>query len=101
MVKKVFITDYAKMQLKSIYNYYKNRVSIETAKQINVKILSEIKYLAKNPLMFQIEEDLAELNLSHRRIVADNYKIIYRFEAEIVYITDIFDTRQNPDKIKG
>jgi len=100
MVKKIFITDYAKQQLKSIYEYHKNNVNLDTAKKISVSILSQLKYLAKNPLMFQIEENLAELNLSHRRLIIGNYKIIYRIEDDIVYITDIFDTRQNPTKIK-
>ena len=48
-----------------------------------------------------MEEYLRHLNLGHRRIVTDHYKIIYRIEDQVIYITDIFDTRQNPGKMKG
>ena len=29
-----------------------------------------------------------------------NYKIIYKIQTNTIYITDVFDTRQDPDKIK-
>jgi hypothetical protein len=28
-----------------------------------------------------------------------NYKLIYKLKDDVVYITDVFDMRQNPDKI--
>jgi len=29
-----------------------------------------------------------------------NYKIICKIQTNTIYITDVFDTRQDPDKIK-
>jgi hypothetical protein len=37
----------------------------------------------------------------HRRLVESHYKIIYRVVGEYIYVTDIFDSRQDPDKMKG
>lgn len=37
----------------------------------------------------------------HRRIIEGHYKIIYRVEGQAIYITDIFDSRQDPNKMKG
>jgi len=34
-------------------------------------------------------------------IVKGNYKIIYSVTNQYIYITDIFDTRQNPEKMRG
>ncbi len=36
----------------------------------------------------------------HRFLVSGYYKIIYRFENDTVYIRAVFDTRQDPDKLK-
>jgi toxin ParE1/3/4 len=47
-----------------------------------------------------VEENLADLKQGHRYIVEGNYKIIYRLIDNEIYITDIFDCRQNPTKMK-
>jgi len=41
------------------------------------------------------------LNQEHSYLVSGNYKVIYRIEIEKqeVIISDIFDTRQNPNKM--
>jgi hypothetical protein len=51
--------------------------------------------------MGQKEKYLEHLGQSHRRIIEGHYKIIYRIEEEVIYITDIFDTRQDRTKMKG
>ena len=51
-------------------------------------------------MMGQEEESLVELGQGHRYLVEEHYKIIYRVIDDVVYITDIFDTRQDPDKMK-
>ena len=46
-----------------------------------------------------IEENLIGLDQGHRFLLKGNYKIIYKVVGDIVYITDVFDCRQNPQKI--
>ena len=70
------------------------------AEKIKKSILSATKILPKQPLIGQIEENLIELKQEHRYLVEGNYKIIYRVINKDVYITDVFDCRQNPQKIK-
>ena len=52
--------------------------------------------------MFQIEDLLVDRDHIYRYIVCDNYKIIYsvNIELKLIKIADVFDTRQNPIKIK-
>lgn len=52
------------------------------------------------PEMGPIEDNLKHLNLQHRYLVQGNYKIIYRIKGKVIYVTDIFDTRQDPKKMK-
>ena len=36
----------------------------------------------------------------HRYIIRGNYKIIYKIQNKKLFITDVFDTRQDPESIK-
>ena len=65
------------------------------------RILDKADSLADSPWKGQQEEYLTQLGKEHRRIIEGYYKIIYRVEEPTIYITDIFDTRQDPNKMKG
>ena len=95
----IITTDFAKAQLRDIYNYYSREVSENTALKLINKILSAIDDLGRHLSLGVKEPLLAEINLGHKFIVAGNYKIIFHLEGKTIYITDIFDCRQNPSKI--
>jgi toxin ParE1/3/4 len=97
---RLVVTEPAKLRLKEIHDYYKENVSIKVADKIKSGIISKLKYIEANPEIGQEEEFLKELGLGHRRMVEGNYKIIYRISDNIIYVTDIFDSRQNPTKMK-
>lgn len=96
---KVFWTKLALDSLSDIYHYYKNSVSENIACNIRDSILSSTNQLEKHSLSGQIEEFLMDLNEGHRYIIRGNYKVIYKIQNQKVYVTDVFDTRQSPDKI--
>ena len=66
--------------------------------QIKPGISQKLRFLADNPYRGQIEETLRDMGLEHRRIVERNYKIIYRIIDDVIYVTDIFDSRRDPSK---
>ncbi len=70
------------------------------ANKIRKSVFTATKHLSKQPLSGGLEDNLTELNQEHRYLVEGNYKIIYRIINSEVYITDVFDCRQNPQKIK-
>jgi hypothetical protein len=37
----------------------------------------------------------------YRRLVVGNFKVIYRIEKDLIYVTDIFDARQDPKRMRG
>lgn len=99
MEEKVVLTKTAKSKLKEIYDFYCENSKESTALQI-IRVITEAIYLLEQfPKLGQIELSLEELNLGHRRYVKGYFKIVYRIENEIIYVTDIFDTRQDPSKI--
>lgn len=95
----VEFTDFAKSELQQIYNYYSAVASDEIAMQIIEQILDDTERLERFPNSGQGEMLLEELENEYRYIVSGNYKIIYFCTSEIVFVTDVFDARQNPQKL--
>ncbi|MDX1640531.1 MAG: type II toxin-antitoxin system RelE/ParE family toxin [Balneolaceae bacterium] len=73
----------------------------EQASRIASRLLDKADSLADKPFSGQKEDYLLHLKKDHRRLVEGNFKIIYRVENNVIYITDFFDTRQDPFKMKG
>jgi len=63
--------------------------------------VKESKKLQNSPEIGQLEDLLIELG-DYRYLVFKNYKIVYYFNknSSSVEILDVFDSRQNPIKIK-
>jgi toxin ParE1/3/4 len=97
---QVIWTNFAISELKSIYLYFRMVANEVAAQKIKKSILHSTKNLTNNHFIGAIEKNLIELNQGHRYLVSGNYKIIYRTIGKDVYITDIFDCRQNPEKMK-
>jgi plasmid stabilization system protein ParE len=76
-------------------------VSFEKVLEIRNQLLDKAESLSTNPHLGQFEEYLEHLEMGHRRLIEGNFKIIYRVEKDCIYITDFFDTRLHPDKMKG
>jgi plasmid stabilization system protein ParE len=95
-------TDFAKKQLRKIFNYYKRRAGLPIAENLVSGITESVTDLALQTKIGQHEELLIERPPGFRYLVYKNYKIIYWIDPETnqIIIADVFDTRQNPIKIK-
>jgi plasmid stabilization system protein ParE len=98
---KLVYTEQALISLEESLDLIAPNVQYEKLIEIRDRILDQADTLLLQPLKGQQEPFLEHLNLGHRRLVVGNYKIIYRVDSENIYITDIFDSRQDPDKMKG
>ncbi len=100
---KVIWSNTAEERLDAIFKYYLKNVTEKIAKQIILEILACSKFLNKNPYIGGIEEILKERTRIYRFLVCNSYKIIYTIYENDGYIliADVFDTRQNPEKIKN
>ncbi len=102
MVLKIIWSEFAETQLDKIYDYYEKRASTRVAKKLVREIINEPKKLIKSPLIGQKEELLKQRETEYRYLVFKNYKLIYSVDNQNGYIkiADVFDTRQNPPKLK-
>jgi plasmid stabilization system protein ParE len=101
MELEVYWTDFSKKELKNIFDYYKEKASLNVAKTLVLGITKEAAKLKKQPKIGQ-EEELLEKDLrDFRYIVYKSYKLIYLVNLELnrIEVFDVFDTRQNPMKI--
>jgi plasmid stabilization system protein ParE len=97
---KVFITVPAKTALKEIFEYYKSEGLEAYARQLTQDIINKAKSLSSHYRRGQEEEILKPLHKGHRYLLANqHYKIIYRQEGRTVIVTDVFDTRQKPERL--
>lgn len=98
---KVYWTDFAKNGLKNIFDYHRKKVSLKIAKQITEKIIRKGEGLSNFPDIGSVEQLLEEMPQNFRYVISTNYKIIYwvNDDKNRIEILDIFDTRQNPEKI--
>ncbi len=99
---KVIWSDYAETQLDKIFTYYIENASLRVARNVLKKIIAEPNRLLENPHASQVEDFLLDREAVYRYLICKNYKIIYSVDEKnhFIQIADVFDTRQNPQKIK-
>ncbi len=98
---KVLWSDRSLSQLEDIFDYYSDTAGKRIAKKLVKRIISKTIRLEKNPLIGSKEILLDSREFEYRYLVEGNYKIIYRFNNQIVRIVSIFDCRQNPIKMEN
>jgi len=98
----LFWTDFSQKELEKIYEYYREKAGVRVAKNLVNGIYNEVLKLKIQPRIGQEEEFLKNRKQEFRYLVYKNYKVIYWINEEEnrIEINDVFDTRQNPLKIK-
>ncbi len=101
MELKIYWTNFAKSELRKIFNYYKEEADLEIAKKLVNNIVKSTLKLSNQPYIGVKEPLLEDRKQEFRYLVHKNYKIIYWYNKEKsrIDIADVFDTRQNPIKI--
>jgi len=97
----VYWTRFAEEKLEDVFSYYNESVGIRIASKLIAGILSRSLELEKNPLIGQREVLLSDRLQEFRYLIYKNYKIIYWVNSEKnrIEVLNLFDCRQNPEKI--
>ncbi len=97
---KVIWDDEAKVSLRRIYNYIKNRESTDQA----IKVRDEIKDLAKSlgfmPHKYAEDPFLKDEPGDNRFKVIWSYKLVYEVTEKAIIILDVFHTSRDPQNLK-
>ncbi|MEG1021431.1 MAG: type II toxin-antitoxin system RelE/ParE family toxin [Myroides sp.] len=102
MKYKIVWSAFSEKQIDDIFNYYTQKGTDKVALDIVTKILLAPDILIDNPKIGQKEYTLQHRSITYHYILALNYKIIYSIDDDemLIKIVDVFDTRQNPNKIE-
>ncbi|WP_396166492.1 type II toxin-antitoxin system RelE/ParE family toxin [Flavobacterium sp.] len=84
----------AEKDLDEIYEFY-----LQVSDKIALKIISEI-ILETDKIVFLEEFQVDEINSNYRRIFVRHFKIVYRVVTNEIVIFGVFDSRQNPEKLR-
>ena len=88
---KIVFTNDAKNEMDNIYNYISNKLyAVEAAKKLMRKVDKAIQDLKDMPRKYVTVKKFDKLKLEYRRIVIENYAVIYTIDEEkklyILYI---------------
>ena len=89
----IFWTTNAKLDLKDIYLSLEQDISPLVATKVTHEIFGSL-----NSIIFPDQFQIDEYRIDCRRIITRNYKILYQFHNNTIYVVRIFNTFQDPIK---
>lgn len=89
----IFWTTNAKLDLKDIYLSLEQNISLLVATKITDEIFESL-----NSIIFSDQLQIDEYRIDCRIIIIRNYKILYQFHHNTIYVVRIFNTFQDPIK---
>jgi plasmid stabilization system protein ParE len=101
MEVKILWSESALAQLEEIFEFHKTRASATVARNLVKTIIQNTMIMESNPFIGVKEPLLSDRSFEYRYLIVKNYKIIYRYDDNIVRINMIFDCRQDPGKMVG
>ena len=98
---KILWSDSALADLEEIFEYHRIKASPDIARSLVKSIIQKTQILESNPFVGVKEPLLSDRPFEYRYLIEKNYKIIYRFNDNLIRINTVFDCRQNPNKLEG
>jgi len=96
------LTANARKRLVQLIEHHRSEGNLKKGKRTVEKILKQARKLGKHPELGQVEEYLTQEKKGHRYLLVERlYKVIYLAHPKRIVITDVFDVRQDPSKIRG
>lgn len=99
---EIIWSNFADNELDKIFTYYSEAAGVSIAKNLLQNIIAEPNKLLANPKLGQCEELLLHRSTEYRYLLYKQFKLIYSvdFKRKWIKIADVFDSRQNPQKMK-
>ena len=104
VIKSIVWTKRGLKDLKKISEFNVETQGKKKALEIAHNIINAPKILENSEYDFEnigsVDYSFSHLKQEYRKIFSEGYKITYRKGKTKIYITRVFDTRQNPNKNK-
>lgn len=98
---EIIWSEFAENRLDEIFEYYNENASNRVARNLIQNLINEPNRLVNSPFIGQVEA-LIEKRETYRYLIYKSYKIIYSVDEKkgLIKVADVFDTRQDPNKIE-
>ncbi len=97
-MRNLVIIDRAKLNIRQTFEFVEGKFGLEARIKLALKIAKVLRIAREYPEIFPI----SDYNKKIRKcVVVKQCAIYYHFNIENVVILSLFDTRQNPTKIKN
>ncbi len=97
MERKVIISKTAEKRLEKLFEYLIENWSLKVKIDFVKKLDNKIDLLKSHPNGFP--KSIKEKGL-RKCVITKQTTLFYKFDSERIYIITVFDTRQNPEKLK-
>ncbi|MGH1387936.1 type II toxin-antitoxin system RelE/ParE family toxin [Kordia sp.] len=97
MSRKVKISKTAERKLEKLFNYLIENWSKKVKTDFIKKLDSSIDSIKSNPTMFPEIYKNAGI---YKCVITKQTSLYYKFNTKTIFIVTIFDTRQDPSKLK-
>jgi len=97
MGRTVIISKLAERKLDKLFDYLITKWSIKVKDEFIKKLDKNISLIKEQPESFPSSE---KENGLHKCVITKQTTLYYRFDDKKIKIVTIFDTRQNPEKLK-
>ena len=97
MNRKIVLSNRASKNLEKLLEYLETKQSKRVKDNFIKKLDRSLQILKEKPESSPKSEILKGL---HRCVITKQTTVFYKFDSKNLYVVTIFDTRQNPDKIR-
>ena len=96
-MRKLVLTDRAKLNIKSLLDYLELSWSVRVREKLADKLLKNMKTIQGKPELFPKSDHNSKIR---KCVILKQSILYYSFDDYSVVIIALFDTRQDPNKIK-
>ncbi|MBP8823221.1 MAG: type II toxin-antitoxin system RelE/ParE family toxin [Flavobacteriales bacterium] len=98
---KVRVSFAARKRFRNTISFYRGYMTANEARKVVANVKAALVYLEDHPGWGAFEVRIDDSKKRYRRAIVGRIKIVYRVGRSIIHVTDIFDSRQDPRKVKG
>ena len=96
-MREVIITPHAEREILNIFEYLESKWNEKVKKDYSNKLFKVVQIVAKNPDLFPTSERNRKLR---KCVITKQSSLFYHYNEKHIVVVSVFDTRQNPTKIK-
>ena len=96
-MREIIISTRAQKNINNLFEYLELKWSEKVRKEFALKLYSVVKTIRVNPESFP----KSDINSNYNKcVITKQSTLYYRYNSKQVRVLSLFDTRQNPNKIK-